>query len=132
VNVWGVCEGRRRIRFNNANCDKAVRTILDADDPGATVHYRLKLDPSKAAKYFAQLPDLDDAAARSAIASLCLKELAGSGWVENFKQLEAPGMTKDEAEQWGQLKDALHALQLTVGESQNLQREIEQQRNEIY
>src|SRR5205814_2379347 len=79
LKLWQVHQLEQHIRHNNANCDAAVRVVWDKDPPGATVSYRLGLDPDKAKDYFDHLPDLGNAAARLAIATQCLQD------VDSFK-----------------------------------------------
>jgi class 3 adenylate cyclase/CHASE2 domain-containing sensor protein len=132
VKIWDICEAKRQLRLDNVNCDDAILNILGEDEQGAKVQFRLKLDPPKAVKYLAHRPDLEDAHARVEMAAFCLKELESVGWLESYSQLALKGPLKpEESAQWEQLKDAKRALESTVGEAQNLQKQIEQQRRDL-
>jgi class 3 adenylate cyclase/CHASE2 domain-containing sensor protein len=132
LKLWDVWELQQRIAKNNANCDAAIRVILDEDPPGARVRYRLSVDPAKARGYFQNLPPPDDVAARLEIAAFCLRELDGLGWLQTYKDLQATtGLKPEEAEQYEQLKEARRSLKMTVDETQALVRDIGQERTEL-
>ena len=133
LKLWEVHQAEEKIRFNNHHCDVAIRNMLDRDPPDAQVQYRLGLDPEKAAKYFAKLPELSDCDARIQIATSSLKDLDESGWLDQYKEQEAKHipLTGDDKTERDMILDAQYALRLTVGETQSLRQQVAAQRAEL-
>jgi CHASE2 domain-containing sensor protein len=125
--VWDICLARDKITRNNANADDAIAAILSDRTEGLGLGF----DPPRAKKYLADLPDLEDVAAREGIVARTLKELIESGWIEQFASQKPEELTPEKRLEHDNFNRAYRALRDAHDHNKKLKAQLDADRKAL-
>lgn len=124
--VWDACQVRHRIAKNNRAIDAAIAAILDNDQ-----EYQLGLDPARAKRYFASLPDEGDTEARREIARWTLKESGVVKFLDRYAKYKDEELDANDLFLRDVLRQSCKSLDDGFTENDKLKKDLEHRRAEL-